>query len=329
MEEIMENIISKNNITDKSPGFVIYCSKEGKTVFSFQKGITDKNLTPLTNKSNFRIASITKQFTAAAILQLIEQGVLFLKTKLTDIFGDFPDYGSVITINHLLTHSSGIRNYEDSLDKITADQISDIQVLKLAKQEKNILFTPGTRYSYSNGGYCILAVILSKLSGMSFEKYIKENIFTSAGMKNSFLNSEKISKRVYGFSRSDKSGWFLNDQNKTSVTQGDGGIYSSAKDLIKWNQSLYEKGKIISDESLNIMTAPQIKNKKDNNYYGFGLYIDSFNNIKYYYHPGGSVGFEHILFYVPEKKLSIVLLSNLGDIDMTVYGKKIVEEKLS
>lgn len=219
MSNVLDKIISKYNLGDNTPGFSVLLKRGNDIIYSKNIGIQDADSNPITSESNFRLASVTKQFTAASILQLVENNKLSLDTKLTDIFPDFSNYGNDITIHHLLNHTSGIEDYECDLDSITQSQISDEQVLHIAKQKTKGLFHPGSRFSYSNGAYCILACIIEKISGMTFGRYLQENIFSKSRMKNSRLNDcENIPNRVYGFSRNNDGHWFLNDQDKTSAT---------------------------------------------------------------------------------------------------------------
>ncbi|HEC32751.1 MAG TPA: class A beta-lactamase-related serine hydrolase [Candidatus Kaiserbacteria bacterium] len=327
MYKVLTDFVNKLRLDSTTPGICAFVSKNTEVPYFFASGTEKVGGKSITPQSNFRLASITKQFTAVAILQLVERGLLTLDTTLVELFSDFPSYDKSITIQHLLNHTSGIRDYEKSLEKILNEQISDKQVLELAKQDKSI-FSAGSRYAYSNGGYCLLKLVVDNISGVSFEEYLEQNIFKPSGMWNSHLNTTmQIPRRVYGYSKKENA-WLLTDQNKTSATQGDGGIYSSARDLICWHKSLYEDKIILPEKYLDIMTKPAIRtDQKD--YYGCGINIAEMWGMKYYYHLGESIGFKNILFYIPVLKCSVGALSNLGTADIELLGRKLLESVLT
>jgi CubicO group peptidase (beta-lactamase class C family) len=215
IEKILHKLLEALPLGCDTPGLCVVFDAPNLGRQSYQIGVRDTKLNPITEQSNFRIGSITKQFTASSILQLVENRVLRLQNTLRDLFDDFPRYGDAITVHHLLIHSSGLRDYNELLENLSTDQISDKQVLELAKRECEPVFSPGSRYAYSNGGYCILGLIVAAVSGISFEQYLRKNIFSPSGMTNSRLNSSTvIPERVYGFSRKTDGTWHINDQSR-------------------------------------------------------------------------------------------------------------------
>src|SRR4030066_2344127 len=169
----------------ESPGASVLVAMNGKIVFVKTYGYANlEEKIFVETKTNFRLASVTKQFTAAAVLILVQRELLNLETKLTDIFTDFPAYGNKITIKHLLTHTSGLIDYEDLIPDTATIQVKDAGVLKFMLNQHGTYFEPGTQYKYSNTGYALLAMIIEKISGQKYSQFLKENIFKPLQMNN-------------------------------------------------------------------------------------------------------------------------------------------------
>ncbi len=290
----------------------------------------DELNTPITRDSVFRIASITKQFTATAILQLVETKSITLETKISTILHGLPSYCSNITIHHLLTHTSGLRDYEDTVNIDKSNIFDDHAVLGALNQFIDLEFEPGSSYHYSNAGYCILAVILAQITGMSYKEYLKKNVFDASNMQSAQVGTlPDLINRVYGYSWEGNT-WTENDQAAFTHTEGDGGIYASAIDLIKWQSALYEKNLIISEASLALMTSGHTPTNYEGEDYGYGIAVTTINSATCYLHHGVSSGFENALFYLPEYKTSIVILSNMKhpEFNTISLGKKLISSYL-
>lgn len=312
-----------------SPGFVCFIQNEDDIVYTRSTGVQDDMHTPLSPESVFRIASITKQFTAAAILQLVDQTKISLQTPIVDVLPDFPEYGKAITIHQLLTHTSGIRDYEDFTD-IDVVEFRDQNALEVLNKFDDLEFAPGSKYHYSNTGYCILALVIAKISGTSYAQYMKSNIFAPAAMKDAQVGTEpQISRRVYGYSWA-SDGWTKHDQDTFTHTEGDGGIYASAAELVRWQNALHSKKTILSDTALRLMTTSHTATNYKGEDYGYGIAITTIDATRCYLHHGVSSGFENALFYLPEQKCSIVLLSNMRheNFNAISLGKQIVSQYL-
>ena len=218
------------------PGASMMAIRDGKAVCRRAYGMADLEAgTAATTATNYRLASVTKQFTAMAILMLMERGRLSLDDPLTKFFPDYPAYGKAITVRQMLTHTSGLLAYEDLVPPGRTAQLHDRDVLDLLKLQDHTYFAPGSQYRYSNTEYAHLALIVEKASGMSFASFLKKNIFEPLGMRGTVAFEEGISTvphRAYGYSR--KGGGFeRTDQSVTSAVLGDGGIYSSVEDLFQ------------------------------------------------------------------------------------------------
>ena len=174
----VDSLFSKYN--SPNPGAALEIISNGEIVF--KKGYGFANLeeqVPVNSETNFRLASVTKQFTATAVLQLIEQGKLSLDDKLTDIFSGFPNYGEKITVKNLLNHTSGLIDYEDLIPDTATIQVSDQDALESMMKQDSTYFEPGTKWQYSNTGYALLSLIVEKISGESFPKFLNRKYFFS------------------------------------------------------------------------------------------------------------------------------------------------------
>ncbi len=296
----------------KLPGAAVLIVHNGTVILQKGYGIADfeKNLA-VTSKTNFRLASVTKQFTAMSILRLIERGQLTLATSIKDVFPEFPNYGKTITIKHLLQHTSGVWDYENMVPEEQTAQVKDKDVLEMMMGIDEVYFAVGEKHQYSNTGYALLTQILEKVTGQPFRTYLRDNIFSPLTMDDSiaFENGiNDVSNRAYGYTIED-AGVILTDQSKYSAVLGDGGIYSNLEDLYKWDQSLY------SDVLLgNQYTEMAFANHKTNDGtfmdYGYGWRIEQYKGHDIRYHTGSSIGFRNILYRIPGEQFTVVILTN-------------------
>jgi len=307
------------------PGAALLVIKDGNKVFEKSFGLANlenkKNVTP---NSNFRLASVTKQFTAMCILQLIENGKITLETNLTQIYKEFPEYGKKITIKHLLQHTSGLIDYEDLIPDTATIQVLDQDVLDMMKAVDSTYFEPGSQYKYSNSAYAVLVKIIEKYSDTTFAQYLEKNIFNPVGMKNTIAFESGISTvkyRAMGY-KNVNGEYIFKDQSITSAVLGDGGIYSSISDLYKWDQALYTNN-LISTKTLNLAFSNGILNNGELIDYGFGWRLQDFEGEKCVYHTGSTSGFRNVLFRIPGKKITVIILTNRAEPDVRYLAEKI------
>lgn len=313
--------------TGEVPGASMMIIKDGQPfmVKSFGFAEVEKNI-PVEPANNFRLASFTKQFTAMCIMQLAEKGKLNYEQKLTDIFPGFPEYGKNITIRNILNHTSGLIDYEPLIPDTATIQVLDSDVLEMMKAQDSTYFEPGTEYRYSNSGYAVLAMIIEKISGKSFAQYLKENIFDPLGMTNTVAYEKGIStvpSRAFGYAE-ENGVMGPKDQSLTSAVLGDGGIYSSVNDLIKWDQALYTD-KLVSFGSLEQAFTPgSLKNgaKLD---YGFGWRIDEYKGHRRIHHTGSTCGFATIIQRFPDDAFTIIILTNRAEPPLTDIANTLVD----
>ena len=223
------------------PGVSLLVLRNGKAVVRRSYGFADlERRVAATPQTNYRLASVTKQFTAASVLLLAQQGKLSMSDRLKRWLPSLPPALDSVTIKHLLTHTSGIVDYEDLIPDSATTQVHDLDVLHLLESKDSTYFKPGTNYRYSNSGYALLALIVERASGKRFAAFLHDRIFASLGMNNTVAYEEGFSivaNRAYGYTMKD-SAWVRKDQSVTSAVLGDGGIYSSIDDLAKWDAAL-------------------------------------------------------------------------------------------
>jgi CubicO group peptidase (beta-lactamase class C family) len=245
----------------KSPGLAVLVRRNGRTVFERGYGVRDlRTMRRIDGKTNFRLASCTKQFTAMAVMLLVHDGRLQYDQKLTDIFPDFPPYGQGITVRHLLTHTSGLPDYEDLMKGDTwtaAHQIQDEELLGLLKRQTAGKFAPGVSWAYSNSGYVVLGLIVAKVSGEPFGQFLYHRIFRPLRMSHTLVyvkGKNTVPNRAYGHTK-EGDRFVETDQSSTSATQGDGGIYSNLEDLARWDDAL-EGHTLLSEAEMRPAVTP-------------------------------------------------------------------------
>jgi CubicO group peptidase (beta-lactamase class C family) len=300
--------------SDSTPGLAVVIVKDGKVVYRTFRGLAEiDSKTPISDKTPFYIASLSKQFTAMAIMMLEERGKLEYDDKVTKYFPEFTFAGDM-TIRHLLTHTSGMIDHLD----IVKDEVkgwTNADVVDLIKRENRVLFSPGEKVSYSNSGYVVLSMIVEKVSGQSFSQYLKKNVFDPLGMDKTFVATKgtKIPGRVVGLSSVDGK-WSLNDYD--AFTTGGGGIYSTLGDMEKWDRSFYEKP-LINPETLKLASTANVLNNGKPTAYGFGWLAEfatkgDLANVWYVASFGNFKGFQAMHKRISERRFSVIVLSNGG-----------------
>lgn len=328
--------------TPREPGCAVLVVKDDKPVFRKGYGVTDlRTHNAITPATNFRLASLTKAFTATAIMLLVHEGKLRYDDSLSKVFPDFPAYGRAITIRNLLNHTSGLLDYEDILAQKYAGvpdekipQIKDAGVLELMKQQSSTKFPPGTRWEYSNSGYAVLAMVVEKVSGVSFGDFLRERIFKPLSMAHSIAyekGKNEVGNRAYGHSRT-AEGWQETDQSSTSAVLGDGGIYTSPGDLEKWDHALAHHTLLSEKEMEPAYHAPTITGwplerttGEAAPHYGFGWFLDPYHGHKRYAHYGETVGFRNAIQRFPDERLTVAVLCNRSDHDAAPLAEEVVD----
>ncbi len=309
------------------PGASVIVIREGKVIYKHAYGLADVEAkSSATTKTNYRLASCTKQFTAMCIMMLAERHRLNLDAPLTRFFPDYPAYGKAVTVRQLLTHTSGLRAYEELMPKDQTAQLHDLDVLNLLKQQTDTYFPPGMEYRYSNTGYAHLAMIVEKASGMSFAAFLKKNIFGPLKMHETVAFEEgksTVRNRAYGYSKKGDA-FERTDQSLTSAVLGDGGIYSSVEDLMLWDQALYTN-KLVSEDMLHQAWMPSILASGKQSNYGFGWELGELKGLKTVRHGGSTIGFRTAILRIPEKKFTVIVLANRSEANPGAFADAIAE----
>jgi CubicO group peptidase (beta-lactamase class C family) len=310
------------------PGAAVMVIQNGKILFEKAYGLAElQQKTPCTTRTNFRLASLTKQFTAMSVMMLAEQKKLSLDDRMTKYIPEFPAYGTEITIRELLNHRSGLLDYEDYMPKDLTIPLSDRNVLYILRQQKETYFPPGTQFRYSNTGYAFLSLIVEVVSGNTFADFLKRNIFEPLHMTDTLAYEAGIStipNRAYGYAK-EGAGFQPSDQSLTSSVLGDGGVYSSVDDLYKWDQALYTE-KLVSKKMLQqAFTSVPVETDMPGSGYGFGWYVGKYRGTDYIWHYGSTCGFSTRIERFPEKKFTVIILTNRRDAQISDIGKQIAD----
>ena len=312
----------------KSKGFTtgnILVYENGEIVFQSSDGLRSIDpIDSLTLNSQFRLASVSKQFTGVAIMKLKQAGNLDYDQKVNTILTDFPHDN--ITIKHLLHHTSGIADYIEIIKENFVSQnstkryiLGNNEILDIFYDTNPKLnFQPGEEFEYSNTGYLVLASIVEKISKQHFRDFLKENIFEPLGMSRTTLynyqegNDPNMPNRVFGYRKTEsEKGYELNDYHVVNDVRGDGGIYSTLNDLYKWNMALVNY-KVLPKEYLDEAWYWGTLNNGEKIAYGFGwfLFLEDKTKPKTVFHSGGWVGFSTYLFNEIETKSGYIVLTN-------------------
>lgn len=326
-EVLIDNLYSSLK-GKQSPGIALLVAKDGEALYKKGFGYADvKSRVPVTPDTKFRIGSVTKQFTAAAILKLQEQNLLSVNDKLSKFIPDFPR-GDEVTIHHLLNHTSGIHSYtgkNDFLSKVTKTVLPDTLIAEIERDSFD--FNPGEKMLYNNSGYFILGYIISKVSGKPYETYLKETFFDPLEMKNTGVHYAgiKLQNEAKGYARS------ANNYNEAlnwdmSWAGGAGAMYSTVDDLLKWNQALYG-GRVLAKKSLDAALTPAVlKNgEQPPMRYGYGLGLGKYRGIDIISHSGGLHGFLTQLAYYPKDKMTVVMFTNSSEPEVNFDPNKVIE----
>lgn len=350
-EKINSILIAAGLQPGEIPGAAVLVIKNRKVSFERGYGVSDlKSFHKIDAHTNFRLASVTKQFTAMAIMLLVHDGKLKYEQSLTDIFPDFPQYGRAITVRMLLNHTSGLQDYEDLMVvthppniakggaaenspdvPVEQTQIQDVGVLELLKREKSTKFAPGSKWAYSNSGYVVLGLIVSNVSGESFPDFLHDRIFSPLRMSNTVAyvrGKNEVVNRAFGHSLEDGS-WKQTDQSPTSATLGDGGVYSSVEDMAQWDGAL-RNHTLLSREEMQAafipVQAPAVTEPDGTPaQYGFGWFLNAYKGHARIWHYGETVGFRTAVQRFAEGNLTIIVLCNRADLNPSALALQIAD----
>lgn len=306
-------IVQKMMKEQKIVGLSLAVIKKGKPIVNKGYGLANaEHNMPVTAETVIRLGSVSKQFFTTAILKLQEEGKLNIEDSVHRFFPDAPEAWRPILVKHLMSHTSGLKRESPAYDN--NKMISDLEIIKAA-YPLPLDFKTGEKYQYCNLAYYMLAQIITQVSGMPWQDYIKEKLFLPAGMKNSGMTDFYliIPNRANGYMH--KKGVLVNAESMYAVRPS-GGFLSTSTDMILWDKVLREKNSILKKESWELLWQPFIKtiNKPESKaYYGFGWIIDERNGRKIVEHGGANTGFRAYYSRFVDDDLSIIIMTNTDE----------------
>jgi len=301
-------------IQTNDPGLAVLVAQDGKILFEKGYGLADReHNVPVTPQTTFRIGSVTKQFTAAAILKLQEEGKLSVKDKLSKYIPDFPR-GDEVTLRELLNHTSGIHGYTeepDFLSRVTNATTSAAIIEEMKTYPYD--FDPGTEWRYDNSGYVLLGYIVDKVSGQSYGDFLRENFFLPLGMMHTgvYRAHPDLPHEAVGYNLSTNGFRRALDMDSSWLT-GCGALYSTVEDLYRWNEGIFN-GRVLDTASLKAAFTPvkkKVSQLNSDNGYGYGWFIGHTRGLRAISHGGGLNGFSSWLQRLPDAHLTVAVLVN-------------------
>jgi len=314
----------------KVASFGVGVVKDGRLVVARGYGMADlENQVSATAETVYRLGSITKQFTAVAIMLLAEEGKLSVDDELTKFLPDYPTQGKKITLRHLLNHTSGIKSYTSlkEFPKLGRNDYSHEELLALFK-DVPLEFEPGTKWNYCNSGYYLLGMVIEKASGQKYEEFLSERIFKPLGMSDTRYGHTRplIPRRAMGYTNSPKG--LVNDEFiSMNAPYAAGALVSTVLDLVKWSQALEGKA-LLSSESYAAMHERAKLENGSTRPYGFGWQLGELAGHKSIGHGGGIPGFATMITRYPEDRLAVIVLSNTSSANSGEVAKRIAQVML-
>ncbi len=312
-----------------SPGCALAILKDGKIIYKRGYGMSNMEYNiAIIPTSIFHIASISKQFTAAAIIRLSQEGKLSLNDDIRKYIPEVPDFGQTITFNNLIHHTSGIRD-QWTLQRLAGwradDVITEKDILDMLARQKALNFLPGEEYLYCNTGYTLAAIAVKRITGVSLRDYADSLFFKPLGMTNTHFHSDHAEitpNRTSAYSKDDKGIW------KISIpvfdNYGATSLFTTVEDLAKWDENFYTK-KVGGDAFINLMQATGELNNKTLQTYASGLIVSNYKGYKTVGHSGADAGYRSHMIRFPDEHFSIVILANLASIIPGTLSYKVAD----
>jgi CubicO group peptidase (beta-lactamase class C family) len=325
----VDKIFEKWNRTD-SPGCALSVMKDARIIYKHGYGMAnlDHNVS-ITPSTVFHVASMSKQFTAAAILLLAEQGKLSLDDDVRQYIPELPDFGSRITIRHLIHHTSGLRDQWDLLElagwRYSLDLITDDDVMSVLTRQKDLNFKPGEKHVYCNTGYTLLAIIVKRVSGMPFREFTTKNIFEPLGMMNTHFrddHAEIVKNNAYGYEPEKGGSFRLSNTNFDTV--GATSLHTTVEDLALWDENFYHP-RVGGASFLEQMLERGKLNNGETLHYAFGLAVGKYRGLATVDHGGGDAGYRSDMTRFPDQHFSAAVLCNSGDTSPTSLVRKVAD----
>lgn len=314
--------------TTTSPGAALAVIQDGVIVYKRGYGMAKlEDGLVMTPAKVFDIGSVSKQFTAACLAVLVREGKVAPGDDIRKFIPEFPVYGKTVTVDHLLHHTSGIRDYNTLLElagfRGDSDCPTNDEALEIICRQKALNYLPGSEYSYTNSGYFLLGLIVERVSGQSLNQFAQEHIFKPLGMTHTLFQQDHtqiIKDRASGYSPLNK-GFRLNMSNWDEV--GDGNIYTSVEDLYLWDQAFYN-GKLGAGITDRLQEVGVLNDGKRLDY-AWGLTVSDYRGLKTVGHGGSWAGFRAAILRFPEQRFSVICLANLSNINPMGLCRKVAD----
>lgn len=317
--------------TDKSPGAAVAVLYRGAVIHHEGYGMANlEHAIPISSTSVFDIASVSKQFCAFAIAMLIDEGKIALDEDLRTYLAELPDFGHTITIQNLLYHTSGLRDWPGMLGlsgRELEDVISMEEILFFVTHQQTLNFVPGTRYSYSNTGYTLLALVIERVSGQSLRSFMESRVFEPLGMTRTFFqddHEEVVSGRVTSYSP--QAGNFQRIGNGLMAT-GSSSLHTTTEDLLKWVQN-FENQSLGTPAVHSMMNLQGQLSDGTALPYGFGLVRGTYRGLNTLSHSGGWAGFRTTILRIPDHEFAVIVLGNHASLNAAVMAQRVAEHYL-
>ena len=312
-----------------SPGCAVGAAQDGRLVYG--RGYGSANLdhgVPIDTRSVFYLASVSKQVTAFAVALAAQEGKLSLDDEVRKYITEFPDYGTPVTIRHLIHHTSGVRDYLTLIPlsgRNPDDVWTDAALLSLIARQKALNFAPGTEFLYSNTGYVLLAELVRRATGQSLAEYAKAKIFKPLGMNDTHFHDDAgvvVPRRVIGYVPG-PNGWRMNHWF-TFDKVGDGGLYSTIEDLVRWDANFYS-GQVGGAAVQQLVVTRGVLTKGDTLPYAFGIGHQSYRGLRTLEHGGSLTGFRTHLLRFPDQRFSAIVLCNTPTAPAAQLARRVAE----
>lgn len=309
--QTIDNLVQES-CKPTEPGIAVIVARDGEIIFRKGQGMANLELgVPIEPDMVFRLGSMTKQFTAVAILMLMEQGKLALNDPITKFLPDYPTHDYLITVEHLLTHTSGVKSHTD-MPEMWASMRKDFTVQELIDffKYQPMQFAPGKRWAYNNSGYILLGAIIEKVSGQTYEQFIQQNIFNRLGMKHSLYDNplRVVPRRVAGYDRNPE-GYANADYLSMTQPYAAGALASTVDDLAIWDSAFYTE-QLLKQETLQPAFTSHRLADGTSTAYGYGWVIGDYEGHRLIEHGGSIPGFRTHALRMPNDRVFVAVLSN-------------------
>lgn len=312
------------------PGASVIVIRDGRVLVRRAYGMADlERHIPATPTTDYRLASVSKQFTAMAVMLLARDARIRYDQPVRDFLPELPPVAQPVTIRHVLNHTSGLWDYEDLIPDTRTAQLDDRDVLALLAPKDALYFPAGTAYRYSNSGYVLLGLIVARVSGMTFPQFLQSRIFGPLGMTATLAHvegSDSVPQRAYGYSPA-TTGYTNTDQSVTSATLGDGGIYTNVDDMLRWDEALYGTT-LVDGAALAVATTPPALPGGAPTDYGFGWYVDNYRGERRWRHTGETSGFRNAIQRFPARRFTVIVLTNRSSGEPGTIADRIADRLL-